>query len=186
MFNPLFRRLKKSGFVPLPIIKGGFIPLTLNVNAGYQPTESVKTSPPDASSGVQPPKSGSNAQKPITYPHNIILTGSPNCKGAVYFPKAEGEKEKHKVYISLETAKRLIEKKKINRLEKKIPLPVEKHCIELSHIDLSGCKLYGWFCPCCGFSIPQYIQQPEYIQTKCRICGQRWDRVDLKEVKKDD
>lgn len=173
-FNRILRRFKRADYQT-----GGLIPL-IDIT-GYQPTESIKTQPPDVSSGVQPPKSGSNAQKTI-FDHHFIFTGSPNCKASVYFPKPEGEKKKHEVYIPLETAKRLIEKKNINRLRKHIPLPAVNEDITMyihNFIETpDDITFYCLYCPCCGLPISSVQDK----KAKCIICGQR---LDLKEVTKD-
>lgn len=162
MFNPFralksYLRIKRLNRFFRRMSKGGVI-FRIDTNTGYQPTESVKTQPPDTISGVQSPKSGSN----------------PNCKGIVYRSKPEGEKQKHEVYIPLETAKRLIEKNKINRLERKIPFPV---VVEKETLFYEGgfCEQTNLLCPRCGMRI-------KMTDKKCKYCFQR---VDFKEVTKD-
>lgn len=125
--------------------KGGFIPL----DNGYQPTK--------------PPNTGSNAQ-----PTSFEATHD-GCYRE-YIPCYD-----NRIFISIETAKKIIEKKKIPKLERQIPQAVMKTEITHHAFDVEEAVLITEVicCPSCGLPLSLLKKK------RCTFCHQALDWSDF-------
>ena len=136
--------------------KGGVILL-----GGYQPTEENATQPPNCGSGVQPipPKSGTNAQH-INFDENPVEKWCLNNAGI--------KKNKLKVFISPETARKIIKKKSIPRFQMLLtPLRVTADTWYSRKND-KGSYITIYRCPTCDVYLRRKMK-------RCFKCSQALD-----------